>query len=221
MFRSETRMSLELGSGADSVQRIKNTLRRTQQVLYDDPSNDWAFMRMWVSKNIVAGSIYYDLPEGINIERIEAVYLIDNTLPIQLVRGIGEEQYLIYDTDNPAIRAYPLENWDIRWTGAATQVEVWPRPSQNCTIKFKGLRPLRPLINDDDVCDLDDNLIVLFAAAEELLAKDPTEANMRMQLARSLLHSKRASASAGARDIQLGTQKNIHKNRFNISVRVT
>ena len=50
---------------------------------------------------------------------------------------------------------------------------MWPRPDTNGTaadlegyLKVTGIRKLRPLVADADRCDLDDQLIYLYAAAK-------------------------------------------------------
>jgi hypothetical protein len=70
---------------------------------------------------------------------------------------------------------------------------------------FKCLRPLRALLALDDVADLDADLIVLLAVAEELAsAKDEAGAKMKLAAARELLSSLKSGAQAGAPTIQMG-----------------
>ena len=59
----------------------------------------------------------------------------------------------------------------MRWTGSKTQIEVWPLPASAQTLRVVGIRELRSLISNSDVADLDDQMIVLFAAAKILKAK--------------------------------------------------
>ena len=69
---------------------------------------------------------------------------------------------------------------------------------------FKGMRPLRPLIALTDVADLDDDLIVLFAAAEELAAQKAKDADRKAQLAQAHLVSLLANAQSGSSTVQMG-----------------
>jgi hypothetical protein len=50
-------------------------------------------------------------------------------------------------------------------------------------LRFTGIRPLRPLIEDIDTCDMDSTLIVLFAAAERLAVKDKDRAKLALSRA--------------------------------------
>jgi hypothetical protein len=63
-------------------------------------------------------------------------------------------------------RSDPIEKWQIIDAGAGPQCEVWPLPATRGKLRFRGIRALRPLVNGSDVADLDDDLIVLWCAAE-------------------------------------------------------
>lgn len=100
------------------------------------------------------------------------------------------------------LRIDPIEKWDIIDTGTGTpQIEVWPLPASNSMLRFRGVRALRPLIADGDVADLDDVLIVLWAAAELRAGKGDEKA--KSALAQRRLNrlkgngSKRASFRPG------------------------
>lgn len=173
MLREEVNRATSVAVGVDDVQSLKNKLRRTQEVLYDDYA--WPFMRqIFPFKTLQAGEQYYDFPDGLNLERVEGVVVYYNNLPKPLDRGITYREYAIYNsligvTSEPAIR------WDVRWTGTKEQYEIWPIPSGNDQlIQWTGIRNLRPLIADGDRADLDDQMIVLFTAAE-LLAKQGSD----------------------------------------------
>lgn len=203
-FRAEVRESTQLSVGTDSLPHVKQLLRRTQEMLYADPQNDWSFLRMFPKITISAGAYYYDAPADLNVDRIEKVCVIYNGEPIPVERGIGFEQYADFDPENDE-RSSPIERWDLRWTGTKTQIEVWPKPSENgMKLMFQCLRPLRPLVADTDVCDLDDILIYLFAAGEELSAKKSKDAELKLQLAQRHLNALRAAAQAASPTIQMG-----------------
>lgn len=173
MLREEIGRATSVSVGIDDLPALKNKLSRTQEVLYDGYA--WPFLRrIFPLKTLKATEQYYDFPKGLNLERIESVDVWYNNLPKPLTRGIGVREYAVYNsqigvTSEPAIR------WDVRDVDDATQFEIWPIPSGNDQqIQFTGIRDLRPLIKDGDVADLDDQLIVLFAASE-LLAKQGSE----------------------------------------------
>lgn len=177
MLRSETGQSTAVSVGLDRLPELQQIIRRNQEGLYD--AFDWPFLRVQPFKNLAAGQRYYDFPTDLNMERVEEVVVWWNDQPIPLVRGIEFAHYVQYDSENDE-RTDPVSRWDVRWTGSREQIEVWPIPATTYSstnryrLQFKGIRPLRAMVSDSDVADLDDQLIVLFAAAE-LLARQKSE----------------------------------------------
>lgn len=169
MLREEIGRATSVAVGVDDIPGLKQKLRSRQELLYDEVS--WPFLRQVFSqKTLNANQRYYDFPVGLNLERLESVVVYYSNLPRPLGRGITYREYAIY---NPALGATsePAMRWDVRWTGTKEQFEIWPIPSANDQqIEFTGIRNLRPLVADSDVADLDDQLIVLYVAAE-LLAR--------------------------------------------------
>lgn len=203
-FRAECRQSTQLSVLTDSLPHVKQLIRRIQAMLYEDSGNDWAFLRMYPSITIQAGDRYYDAPADLNIDRIEQVAVLVSGMPMGVTRGIGFKEYAEQNPDLD-VRSSPVLRWDLRWTGTSTQIEVWPKPSETgSTLMFKCLRPLRQLIDNDDRADLDDTLITLFAAAEELAAQKAKDAELKLQLAQKHLVSVRANALSGSSMIQMG-----------------
>ena len=62
-----------------------------------------------------------------------------------------------------------------------TLFRIWPTPSVNGYVRFRGMRPLNALINDDDYCTLDPTLITLRVAAELLTRAKAEDAQTKMQ----------------------------------------
>jgi hypothetical protein len=85
--------------------------------------------------------------------------------------GIGADEYNTLDF-TLAQQSDPIQNWRVSSNNdeatGANQFEVWPVPVTPQKIRFTANRVLLPLAAPTDVCDLDDLLIVLFAAAEIL-----------------------------------------------------
>lgn len=201
-LRAETRQSTQLSVGTDSLPHVKQILRRVQETLYTDPANDWSFLRVVASKAISAGDRYYDFPLTLNPDRVEKVVVMWGSQPVPLIRGIDFPEYALRDSDEDE-RADPVQNWDLRWTGSATQFEVWPLPATNGTVKFRGLRPLNDLVDDTDTCDLDDTLIILFAAAEILAAQESKDASAKLSQAQSHLRALKSNTQAGAKSVSM------------------
>ena len=90
------------------------------------------------------------------------------------------------DSDG-GIKASPVRKWDWKWNPATStdQIEMWPIPdNSNDRLQFTGLRALNALTADSDLADIDDDLIVLFSAAEILAAKKQEDAPAKLSLAR-------------------------------------
>ena len=169
MLREEVGRATSVAVGIDDMPMLKQKLKRSQEILYDD--YDWPFLRqVFPLKALSAGEQYYDFPTDLNVERVEQVHVWYSNFPQPLTRGIGVKEYAIYNS-NTGVTSEPAMRWDVRWTGTAEQFEIWPIPTSNTqTIQFTGIRNLRALVSDSDVADLDDQAIVLTAAAE-ILAK--------------------------------------------------
>jgi hypothetical protein len=206
MLREEINRAPNVNVGVDDLPSLKNKLARVQETLYDE--YDWPFLRqVFPYKPLSAGVQYYDFPTGLNVQRVERLDVWFGNLPRELERGISFEQYAVYNS-NIGVTADPALRWDVRWTGSTEQFEIWPIPASNTAqnVQFIGIRNLRPLIADDDVADLDDQLIVLFAAAE-LLAKQGAQSAgeiLKMAQARLLRMKGRIKGAEAPRRLGMG-----------------
>lgn len=172
MLRAEARKSTAVNVGVDSYDTLKQTIRRVQYTLYT--AYWWPFLRVMPRVVLAAGQRYYDWPSNLSPERVERVDLFWSGQKAEIEKGIDVENYGVYDSESDE-RSDPVLKWDIRRTSASVeQIEVWPIPATNGDkLWFKGLKPLRVLVSDSDVADLDDNLIALFGAVELLPEKAP------------------------------------------------
>lgn len=201
-LRSKIGHSLSATVGADELATLKAQLRDTQDRLYDEYA--WPFLRQWFSFTLAAGQRYYDMPAGLSLERIERVVVVWNTQVQPLTRGISFEHYAIYDSDADT-RSSPATNWDVRWTGSAEQIEIWPLPdSTNYTVKIEGIRNLRPLLADSDVADLDDQLLTLYTAAEILAREKSADAPAKLSLAQQRMAVLKGQTATGSPMVALG-----------------
>ena len=164
-LRAELRRSTSVAVGVDDQPTLKDKLANVQEQLYDE--YDWPFLRQVFPRiPLQAGQRYYDVPDEMNLERIESMAVWWGGVPHPLTRGIGFDEYASYDSDSDA-RTDPALRWDIRWNETESQIEIWPIPaSDEMELQIIGTRKLRPLIANSDVCDLDHLMIVLYAAAE-------------------------------------------------------
>ena len=163
-LRAEVGMSTNSAVGQEKLAQLQQLLRRHQETLYE---KDWHFLRnKKADKAVVAGSRYYDFPTTINPDRIDKVLFQWGSQWIPVAYGIDtEREYNVRDSD-AGERSDPVERWDWHDDGGQLQFEVWPMPASAGTLRFVGKKALSPLIADTDAADLDDILIVLFAAAE-------------------------------------------------------
>lgn len=169
-LRLETRRSPDTNIGQDEYATLKRLLRRTQTYLYWD--FDWPFLKIRRDLTMATNQRYYDFPSDMDFERIVRIRGNGFGQYTPIIRGITMDEYNIYDSDN-GDTSTPTQNWDLIDAGSGDQMEVWPMPSEDGeTIRLEGFKKLGDLISDDDVCTLDDTLIVLFAAAHLLTGQD-------------------------------------------------
>lgn len=192
--RHETGRSTAAGGGIAERDTIIYRLQQAQEELYE--AHDWTHLTVTRTKTLAAGQRYYDMPTDLNLDRISDAYVYDNDIPTPLTRGIGREQYASYDpVDNE--RADPALRWDLKWTGSSTQMEIWPLPaSSGAVVEFRGIRSLRALVDDNDVCDLDSQLIVMTVAGQLLARQKSADAQLVLDRAKRRWDTLTANARA-------------------------
>lgn len=169
---------------------LVRALQRAQSALVVAPGFTWSHMRVRETKNVSAGQRYCDIPTSLDYDRIDKVQALWNTIWSRpLTRGISMDQYNIYNSDND-VRSDPIQRWDIVSISGATQVECWPMPASNTDdgLLFTGRRALKPLLVDSDVCDLDSEILLLYAAGTYLETVDPARANAKKSQAKALFN---------------------------------
>lgn len=205
-LRAETGRTQNVAVGVDEVENLKILLQRTQETLYD--SHDWSFLNVERSISLANGQRYYDFPSDLNNDRIQQVSLKYNSVYHHLERGIGPNEMNAYDSNDDE-RNSPSMRWDIRDTGVKEQMEIWPIPNNdNDRVHLWGTKALSPLIEENDRADLDDRLIVLFAAAELLARQKSGDAEGKLALARQRLMDLQANDSKPSEMIAIGSQSN-------------
>src|ERR1700749_4938110 len=202
MLRGELGRATAVAVGVDDAEGLKTKLRARQELLYDD--YDWPFLRERFKKPLFWTERYYDMPIGLNLERIEECHIWFGNLPRPIERGINERDYAYFNSDN-GIVADPVLKWDVTAINGPAQIEVWPVPaSDNQFLIWRGIRNLNPLVADDDRADLDDQLIVLLTAAEIMEKQGSASAGTLKKLANGRLVSMRARARGAGQRYRLG-----------------
>ncbi|MGF7008107.1 hypothetical protein [Aminobacter sp. BE322] len=183
-LRAETRVSLNPAHNAQARDTQIKLLQRVQEWLWDD--FDWPILRVERIVPLLAGQRYYDTPADLDIDRITKMEVRHDQVYCALKAGIDAEHYAAYDSDLGE-RQWPPQRWKITEN---EQVEIWPIPDTNAdpltlegNLKITGIRKLKPLVADGDRADLDDRLIVLYAAAEYLAAKGADDAKLKLDQA--------------------------------------
>lgn len=190
-LRAEARISQQPAHNLNARDPQVVLLQRKQEWLWED--FDWPHLKVDRYIDLEDGQRYYSPPDDLDVSRILEVSVRTDNVYEKLISGIGECEYAAYDSDLD-VRSWPARRWLMREDESLTpQIEIWPIPDQNfdaaslqARLKLTGIRKLRPLVEEDDVCDLDHRLIVLHAAAELLAADNAPDAQLKLDMATKL-----------------------------------
>jgi hypothetical protein len=224
-LRAECGYSQNAAHGINNRDSLVQVIKRTQRRLW----SSWDWMHMRVSRDIplMAGQRYYNVPVDLYYERIDddGGEVMFGGMWMPLCFGINERDYSIFD---PRIdsRSWPIQKWDVAEDPADSggtvdgrgMIEVWPLPSDSGVVggnlegnlRLSGVRNLNPLNVDADRCDLDSDLIVLYAAAEILARDRKDDAQAKLQMAQQIFMQLRGSADK-KRTFKLGGDTDEHK----------
>lgn len=203
LLRAEARLSANPAHNAQVRDSQVVILQRLQEQLWQD--FDWPHLRIERQYPMQAGQRYYDFGSDFDIDRIESIEIKSDGVWAKLISGIEAEHYADVDSDLDH-RSWPPNRWQI---SEDEQIEIWPIPDTNGTaetregyVKVTGIRRLNPLVADDDRADLDDRMLVLYAAAELAAEKDQKTkmalANKRYAKLRGALMPRRRFRMFGA-----------------------
>jgi hypothetical protein len=166
-LRAELHASLNPAHNNQARDKQVKFLQSTQEWLWADFT--WPHLRVHRNYKLQAGQFLYDIGADFDIDRIEKIEAKFSGRWIPIMPGIDAAHYALWDTELGQ-RSSPVRRWRI---AENEQVELWPIPIVDGDpvlleghIKVTGIRKLRPLVEDDDRCDLDDQLIYLYAAAK-------------------------------------------------------
>jgi hypothetical protein len=177
-LRAEMGASTSVAQGIGSVPALQQTLRRNQERLYQEWN--WPHLVIERDEPLVNGQRYYTFNNDVNHDRIISVFVKYGEIWRDVKNGFDSK---IYNAMNSEIGSKndPVQLWRHY---EDNQFEVWPVPaSSDQVFRFRCIRNLRPLIANDDTCDLDATTIVLFSAAEMLQRLKAEDAQFKLQLA--------------------------------------
>jgi hypothetical protein len=204
MLRDELRRSTDPAVSSSDVDSLKRVINRNYEFLYTD--YDWPTLhRVFPSSLINSGQQLYDLPPDLDAERIEKVAVWYSGQACPLTRGIDFEQYNAFDPEDDQ-RSSPVTHWDLRSSALHNHVqyELWPLPDTAIQyIQFIGYKRFERLVNDIDLCLIDDNLVVAFSAAELLTAQGSADAESKVRSAQALYARLRSRLKAGSKTYTL------------------
>jgi hypothetical protein len=149
----------------------------------------WSFLiRRW-DVQVPGGTQYVTFPtvdidgesSTMNLDELKTVQVYWNTIYQEMEYGIGADQY---NAMNPTLgnQSDPIQRWrersNVDESVDSSQFEVWPLPASTQTVRFEGERELKVLAVSTDVADLDDLLIVLAVAANQLARTKQADAQL-------------------------------------------
>jgi hypothetical protein len=178
MFRLETGQSIQLAQGTQTRDHVKHALDRVQETLYTDW--DWPFLHIYRDEVLMPGEFIYSWPDDMVVEDVRQLWDFTNNLYTPMVYGITMEDRNNFPSN---MRSDPALKWMIV---DSRQYQVWPTPAVQRTAVIEGYLAYRRMSEDSDTCILDDNLIVLFAAAEWLMRNKMPDAQAKLQIANKL-----------------------------------
>lgn len=190
-------LNAEIGEEMDETISSSN-VTRNNRLLSDQQlflANQHSYLRGKVRKsvNLTAGTQYYTLPTGIDLDRPEIpAYVNMANFRYRLGFGIGQEEYNLFRSDQ-GVKSAPAMRWDLVNNSGVLQIEIWPIPSVAMTLELSSVLPITAMTLDADTCVIDDLALVLFTAAELLARHQSADAPAKAAKAQAYLASLRAS----------------------------
>jgi len=178
MLRLETGQSVQPGQGMQNRDHLAHLLARVQSQLYDD--FDWPILRIYREEKVRRNERIYSWPDDIDVEEVRQLYDSVSGQWAPMVYGISVDMRNAQPADSASDPAIAWQIVDGR------QYEIWPKPASDRSIAIYGYKQLGQLVNDADKAVLDDNLIVLFAAAEFLARNKMPDARAKLESAQRL-----------------------------------
>lgn len=200
-LRAELGRNNDPGVRAGDLPQIKQVLSRVYETLYDE--YDWPHLNEIHERiTMQAGERYYDFNDTLDYDKITDAVVWYNGQPERIHRGIRFEDYALYDSEADD-RSDPVQKWDVRYVAGVAQLEIWPIPSSNTVeVQFEGKRKFVDLVDDADLCLLDDTLVVLEAAGE--IAPDKDDIQRKLIAARRRFGIVKGRGKGGSTPIRIG-----------------
>lgn len=159
-IRSDIQVRLGFGmagqAGVVNSPLIDSMIRNAQDQLYQQ--YDWLQQKGYLERLTGQQQQFYDYPADCEPERLRLVCIKDSGFWRELREGIRPE-----DRSSTVQRNVPLK------FDRAAQVELWPVPNQQYSLRFDYIKTLSPLTSDSHRTTIDDGLVFLHALANAKL----------------------------------------------------
>ena len=190
-LRAEVGHSTNVAHGVNDRETLLYHLNRTQIQLYQD--YDWPQLIIDRDIKLAEGQRFYPYPVDLLFDDISHIWVLINTVYVELHYGIGPEDFVLWNSDN-GFKSWPTRKW--MHHADDTTIELWPIPDSsandpNAIIRLRGTKTVKKMINDADESTLPDNLIVLFAAADILQRDDAKDAGLKLNKANEAMRRHR------------------------------
>jgi hypothetical protein len=186
-LRAEVGHSTNVAHGINDRETLIYYLNRTQVQLYQD--YDWPQLIIDRDIELVNGQRYYPYPADLAFDDIGSIHVLIGSFYQELTYGIGPAEMTVLNSD------HEFKQWPtLKWMHHADQnnLEVWPVPDVSAsTIRLRGTKTIRTMVDDSDLSTLPDNLIVLFSAVEILQRDDAKDAALKLNKANEAMRRHR------------------------------
>lgn len=205
-LRAETYQSLLPAHGVSALDMQNLILERSQRELWNQYV--WPHLKYHKDVPVTANTRFLNFFADAPFENIVRVWYKETTQWIPM--GFDYTNWIYNANGGEGTVGYPPQLWrnvvtvnsSTGLTEYAGQMELWPVPNKNVTLRFDCQAPLNPLKVDADTCMIDSTAIVLTAATELLGAQKAEVAQLKGQKAQAYIRRLLARSGANKRAIR-------------------
>lgn len=179
----EAGLSTHPGHSTFNVGRVNQMINRVERSLLVE--YEWPTLTFEEEITVAADAQYVDLPTNITFTMIESVHVAYGSEWLPVTAGIGARERTIY---NDTQRAIPISRYELG-QNQPTKLEVWPIGGAAQTLLIEGTKTVGAMREENDVCSLDADVIVLMVAAEMLGRDNKSDAELKLSKAQMLANS--------------------------------
>jgi hypothetical protein len=201
MFKAEC--GIELDETAATGDNARYLQLANNQIKWLINQHAWLLGKTRAEVALTQGTRYYTFPETtIDIDRVDREAFVKKSdgyrYPIQF--GITQHQFNAYASETR--QDSPILRWDLV-VDTTLKIEVWPLPNESQTLMLSGIGVFTPMTVDASVCPIDDMVVILFMAAEQLARDKAADAQAKLAKAQAALNSLKSSRQSKFQVISL------------------